>query len=384
MGVGLLVAFLALQVPAADTGRIVPHPRGQPPEASATSPAPRGAADSARGEFHAGGLDYERVSDLVGFNRVEGLSAGLGIRIPVERAPGTDLHLTARYGFSDRRVSGRAALARDAWGGRVTLAAYRDLADADPVSPGRTLSNSVNALLTGHDDGSYLLATGGEATWSAAVAPTLDLSVTARLEHEGSVSTVARSTLNDMLGGTGDFPSNPAVLEGGFARLEARVERAGRVHWLLRGEGLSGEGVTAGRAMGELGWRTGDGRGLFVGLRAGIATGNAPPQFLFRLGGGATVRGFEYATRSGTAFWAARADLVPFGGSLRPVLFADLGQADRAANLFHSTALVGAGGGIVVYSPLLRATLLRINLSHAVNPDRDTRWRLDLAFSSFR
>ena len=82
------------------------------------------------------GFGYERMSDPFRYDRVQGLSLGLGYRV---RAPGlrfTNLYGTVRYGFSDDRVTGRLSLVRDAPGGRLTLSGYRDIVDVDPFAPG--------------------------------------------------------------------------------------------------------------------------------------------------------------------------------------------------------------------------------------------------------
>jgi hemolysin activation/secretion protein len=104
----------------------------------------------------------------------------------------------------------------------------------------------------------------------------------------------------------------------------------------------------------------------------------------FRLGGMHTVRGFDYGVLTGAAFWAAQLDVSPLRGTIRPVLFVDAGQAAPAADLFGSRALAGGGVGVSVYSPLLRTTLIRLDLSHPISPDTGGTWRFDLVFSPVR
>jgi hypothetical protein len=45
---------------------------------------------------------------------------------------------------------------------------------------------------------------------------------------------------------------------------------------------------------------------------------------------------------------------------------------------------VGGGIGVSLYSPLLHATLIRLDLSHPITPDHDSKWRFDLVFSPVR
>ena len=84
------------------------------------------------------GFSYERLTDAFRYDRVQGISLGLGYRV---RAPGlafTNLYGTVRYGFSDERVTGRLSLVRDAPDGRLTVSGYRDVVSVDPfaLAPG--------------------------------------------------------------------------------------------------------------------------------------------------------------------------------------------------------------------------------------------------------
>ena len=329
------------------------------------------------------GIGYERNSDAIQYNRVQGLSLGAGLRITVPGSDFTNLHLTGRYGFSDQRGTARASIVRDAPGGRLVLSGYRDISDVDPFSQGRTLANSANALFTAHDEGDYALATGGHAELRLYAAPGLDVTVSGGWERQRSTIREARSAVNDWLGGAGQFPPNPPILEGDFGVGGLRVDHFGGLRWTLAAEGLQGAGVTSGRLYGEArkGW--GGARGFTLRLKGGLADATAPPQMLFRLGGQATVRGFEYASIRAPAFWAAQLDVSPLKGTIRPVLFIDAGQAGTGSDLFGNDALVGGGIGVSMYSPLLRTTLVRFDLSHPITPEGG-EWRFDLVFSPVR
>jgi hypothetical protein len=327
---------------------------------------------------------YEYLADAVQYNRVQGLSLGAGFRARVPGLAFTDVYATARYGFSDQRATGRLSVVRDAPGGRLALSAYRDLADADPFSPGRTLANSANALFTAHDHADYYLATGGGATLVTSLGAGPDLEASLRGERQRSTVREATSSVNDLLGGSGFFPGNPAVAEGDYGIGSVRLTGFGPYRWSLAVEGMAGEGTTSGRVLAVIRHGRGGARGWTARLKAGLADADAPPQMRFRLGGMQSVRGFEYATVTGTAFWAAQLDVSPLQGTIRPVLFIDAGQAAAAGDLFGSAALVGGGIGVSVYSPLLRTTLIRIDLSHPISPDTGGKWRFDLVFSPVR
>src|SRR6185295_20286592 len=65
-----------------------------------------------------GGFAYDRLSDALRYDRVEGLSFGVGYRLRVPGVRFTNLYGTVRYGLSDDRLTGRLTLVRDAPAGR--------------------------------------------------------------------------------------------------------------------------------------------------------------------------------------------------------------------------------------------------------------------------
>ena len=325
------------------------------------------------------GFAFERLSDLFRYDRVQGLSFGLGYRV---RAPGVqfaNVYGTVRYGLSDDRVTGRLSFVRDAPGGRLTVSGYRDVVEVDPFSLGRTLGNTLNALFVAHDNADYALAEGGAATFETSLRPGLDLSVGARVERESTVRQKAESWVNDVLGGDGVFPPNPPVDEGTFGGGSVRLAHAVGLRWSLTADVLGGEPGTTGRLYGEIRKDVGDRRGATVRVKAGVATSPTLAQTAFRLGGLGTVRGFEYGTRTGQAFWAAQLDVTPFSGRLRPVAFIDAGQAERPEDLFGSTALAGAGVGLSLFGGALR-----FDLSYPITPDTGGKVRFDIVVQGAR
>jgi hypothetical protein len=243
----------------------------------------------------------------------------------------------------------------------------------DPISRGRTISNTLNAVFAGHDNADYSWNRGAALTWESRVATALTLQLDASLDQRKSVAATARSAVNDFLGGTGMFPTNPPIREGTFGAAAARLRKFGRVSWNLALDAVGGTGITVARLYGTVRRSMGSGPRLTLQLKAGAATQPGLPQALFRLGGLSTVRGFEYGTRRAPAFWAAQADVTLLPGRIRPVVFADAGQAAQTRDLFSSTALVGVGAGLA----LLRG-LFRIDLSRPVSPHYSGKLRLDL------
>ncbi|MGZ8399500.1 MAG: BamA/TamA family outer membrane protein, partial [Gemmatimonadales bacterium] len=189
----------------------------------------------------------------------------------------------------------------------------------------------------------------------------------------------AQSAVNDFLGGTGLFPPNPPVDEGTFAGASARLRGVGSFRWNLTADGLAGDGATTARLFGDIRRHIGSGLGVTVRLKAGAGTEPAMPQTLFRVGGLGTVRGFEYGTLRAPAFWAAQVDITPFGARVRPVIFLDAGQASEISSLFSSSALVGGGVGLSLFSGLIR-----FDLSRAIAPDQSSKVRFDLVVRGVR
>ena len=319
------------------------------------------------------GFSYERLTDAFRYDRVQGISLGLGYRV---RAPGlafTNLYGTVRYGFSDERVTGRLSLVRDAPDGRLTVSGYRDVVSVDPFALAPGFGNSFNALFVAHDNADYALAHGGSAQYETSLRTGLELTLGARYERQTSVDRAAESEVNDFLGGTGVFPLNPPVDEGHFGGGFARLSGVGDLRWHATADVLGGAGTTTGRLYGDLRYGIGGSRGLTVRLKSGIATSPTLAQSEFRLGGIGTVRGHDYGERRGQSFWAAQVDVAPVKGRLRPVLFVDAGQAGGAESLLSGKVLAGAGVGLSMFGGFLR-----FDLSRSLAPD-DPGLRFDVA-----
>jgi hypothetical protein len=328
--------------------------------------------DSVTGQ-RAHGIGYERLTDALRYDRIQGLSLGLGYRVRVPGLAFTGLYASARYGFSDERVTGRASLVRDAPEGRLAVSGYRDVVNVDPFAPSPGFGNTLNALFVSHDDGDYALVHGGSAMYEMSLATGLELAVGARYERQSSVARAAQSEVNDFLGGAGLFPPNPPVNQGRFGGGFLRLVGVEGVQWRATADVLGGGGTTTGRVYGEVRHGIGGGRGATIRLKTGIATRPTLRQSAFRLGGIGTLRGHEYGERRGQAFWATQVDVAPLSGRLRPVVFLDAGQAGSAGSLFSGKVLVGAGAGVSLFGGLVR-----FDVSRSLAPDRP-RLRFDIA-----
>jgi hemolysin secretion/activation protein ShlB/FhaC/HecB len=321
----------------------------------------------------------EQVADIFRYNKVQGLSAGFGYRMPFFSVPFTTALGSARYGFSDSRLYARLALIRDAPSGRWTLAAYRDLPTTDPFLRPKAVGNSVNAIFTAHDEADYLLGQGGSLTRESSLGLGLDLTLAVRVEDQSSVGTEAKSAVNDLFD-DGVFRPNPPIAEGTFTGATARLDgRVGRARWAVGADVLSGAPGTTGKLFGEWRQRVNTGKsGLSLTARGGMATDELLPQSAFRLGGQATVRGFPYGAVQGQGFWAVQADLGIGRGNVRPVLFVDAGQAGPRRGFFDREVLAGAGAGLSFFGGIVR-----FDLSLPITPSGGDP-RFDLVFGAPR
>jgi hypothetical protein len=305
------------------------------------------------------GISWEKFGEVLRYNRVEGTTLSISgqTRAPVSF---TDLFGTARIGLGDERFLARVAAVRDAPGGRLTLAAQRDLVDIDPFARGLNLGNSLRGIFAGHDDGAYLLAQGGrldlETSWGFGT----ELTLGARLEDQQSVGNSARTAIPRLFGADGYFPLNEPVREGLAVGGVMRVEHTGTdLRWSLQGEGTGVSGRAAARLAGELRLQRLAGGWLTARIKGGLAAGSdSVPQMLLRAGGINTVRGYDFGVAHGNALWSAQLDVSrPGKGSVKTVFFLDAGQAGDRANFGDARFLSGAGAGISILGGFMRAEL---------------------------
>ena len=318
------------------------------------------------------GLAWERFSDIVRFNRVQGVSFGLGYQVRPPFAF-TTVHAAARFGIGDLRPMASLAWRRNGPGGFFSVTAYRDVQEFEPWTSGQSMGNSLNSVIAGHDDADYHLASGGRISYQWNEGVFRDFEFTARVERHRSMTTQVSAPVPGIWG-SGAFRPNSAVEEGTYFR--ATVTRPisfGPANVLTGGDLLRGDSLlsvrlwTAASLPFGVFRRTGT-----LTLRAGTARGDALPQMAFRVGGPQTVRGHEYGGRMGRDFWSAQLDFAvaksPFWA---PVVFFDVGDT------FTADPMLGIGAGLSLVNGMLR-----FNLSKGLSPSND--FRFDLAFGAAR
>ncbi len=180
------------------------------------------------------------ASDIVRFNRVEGLAVGAGW---VFRPGGGAFRVDVwgGYGFSDRKAKGRIRLGRRL--GRVTVAlegeaAVRDVGDELVISP---LLNSLLSQEVGSDYGDYYFLSRGTVAAQVETGARSVLEVTAGVEHSSDLVVTATPA-------TGQYRDNSALGAGtlGVGTLSYELRSAG----FTLGKGVSG-GVTVEGGLGE-------------------------------------------------------------------------------------------------------------------------------------
>jgi hypothetical protein len=232
----------------------------------------------------------------------------------------------------------------------------------------------MRALFLGHDDADYYLALGGGLRYRRRdmLGETFELRV--GFERQRGVAREVGSAVNDFLFGSGEFPDNPAIVEGDFVTAGLRrvfVVGRGEVRFGADGQiGAPGSGLR-GWASAHLPFTAWDREGT-IRLRAGLAGGDELPQLMFRVGGPATVRGYTYGTLTGESFWSVQGQIELIHNEwASPVLFADVGNLLRSdlPGFSPRDPLVGIGAGVAVFGGWLR-----LDLSKGVNPSTDVRF----------
>jgi hypothetical protein len=302
-------------------------------------------------------------SGLLRYNRVEGLSAGVGLVQPLGR--GYLASGRARIGTADLEPNGEIALARGSGRDSIEFAAYRRLAVAnDQVDP-LGFGPSLSALLFGRDQGLYYRAGGIELRGLREREGVLLWRLFAERQWRANVETQFSlpHLLNDV-----DFIPNIIAERGDVIGAALRYNRSFGVDprgWRalsdVRVDGAAGDFDFA-RASADVTVSHRLTRRLDGALTAagGTSTGEVPVQRFWFLGGGQTVRGHQIATMAGNAFWLGRAEVGMSTLAARPAVFYDVGWAgDRSLFDSPGTPMQGAGAGVSFLDGVLRFDLAK-------------------------
>ena len=319
---------------------------------------------------------WARERGQVRYNRVEGLSAGVGVRQVLGQ--GFTAEGLVRLGHAD--LSPNAELLLQQAYGRQTIqyGFYRRLESASDWGAPFGFGASLSTLIFGRDEGFYYRTAGAEVVGSFDRGSLLTLRLFAEDHRDADVET--HFSLANVINGLrmiGNIAAEEGFLAG--ASLRSRASRGldpqgFRAHSDLRleiGQGDDGYGrgamdVTLSRGLGRFaGAITGGG---------GASVGDLPVQRLWFLGGSQTVRGQRAGTAAGDAYWLGKAELGTSFTLARPVVFYDVGWAgDRGAWRNPGQPLSGAGVGVS-----LMDGMVRFDLSRGIAPRQDVRFDMYL------
>ena len=328
-------------------------------------------------------LLYGLEHSLVRYNRVEGLSAGIGARQVLGR--GYTAEALGQLGVADLQPNGEIRVTRSDGRRIIGVAVFRRLSTANDWGRPLSAGNSVNALLFGRDEGFYYRTWGAELTGAGTHGSYLSWRLFA--ERHGAAAAETHFSLANALNGV-RFEENIEAARGTVAGAGARWTgshgldpRGFRLFADARAEGGVGDfsytrGAVDLTLTHALAWRV-DGS---LTLGGGSSTGDVPPQRLWYLGGAHTIRGQRAVPGDvsdpgvGNAYWMARAEVGTSWVAARPVLFYDVGWAGDRAHIGQPGRLMsGAGIGASFLDGALR-----LDAAYGFWPRRGVRLELYL------
>lgn len=302
-------------------------------------------------------------SGLLRYNRVEGLSAGVGVEQRFGR--GYMGAGTIRLGTADFEPNVELALMRGSGRDSLGVAAYRRLAVANEWGDPLGFGPSLSSFLFARDQGLYYRAGGIELRGIRQREGALLWRVFAERQWRANVET--QLSLPNLFNDTRFIPNiaaNAADLAGASIRYNRTLgfdPRGWRALSDLRLEGAIGDFEFA-RAVADVTVSHSITSRIGGALTAsgGATAGDVPVQRFWYLGGGHTVRGHQIGTMAGNAFWMGRAELGMGSVAARPVVFYDVGWAGDRSN-FDSPGvpLQGAGVGASFLDGVLRFDLAK-------------------------
>jgi len=318
--------------------------------------------------------------ELVRYNRVEGLSAGVRGDWDLGRAR---LDMTARLGAADLEPRAELGVEVPRLSRTWRAAAYHRLAAVDPSARPFALGNSLSALVLGRDHGHYYQTTGaelridpepGNARYEArlyaerqrAVERETDFSLAHVSGADGFRENIEARAADQL--GVGlrlgvDRGLDPTGWRWG-ASLDLAAE-TGSYTFLRPGMTLHAVAPLPGAFMGgiELGAGT--------TLSADSGDTAVPIQSHWFLGGPATLRGFSGGEIHGRDHSRARVELATRLPAARVALFSDAGWAGRFDTWHREDVAISAGVGASFLDGLVR-----LDLARTLEPVE--RWRLEL------
>jgi hypothetical protein len=313
------------------------------------------------------GIEPPRVralsSDLLRYNRVEGLSLGARAVLPLGPA---ELRGELRAGTTGE-IGARLAGIRSSGGLSSEVAVYRGVEAIGVAVHPYTLLTSASGLFLGRDEHDYFRGTGAELRLArpAARGQAWD----ARLFAERQEPLAARSTFTfrGLVDDDFEIRDNLAAdpIDQAGATVRVRGTRGDDPARLRTSAELELHGETGDRTFVRPVARLGVDRllgprvGFGLALAAGTGLGDVPAQRAWQVGGASTVRGHDPAALRGESLWLARGELTWGSPILRLAAFGDAGWAGERDQVWDARPLRGAGVGVAVLDNFLRVDLAR-------------------------
>jgi hypothetical protein len=254
------------------------------------------------------GFGVRRFSDLMRYNRVEGLYTGAGAVLSFrDAAPGLELRGSGGWAWTEAAARGAAELSLRRGDWQLALRGGRELAHTNDFMPPFERNPGFLLLLGGPDDFDYLDRRG----MTIAIARDFGAAAEARgrLEFGWNDDRPEHRRLQHSHVGKDTLRLNRPITPGRYllSRLVLERGRSTNMHSLRPGVGAA---LLLERADGELSWhrietgvqfRTTHGPLTFATrLDAGLVAGTSPPlQTLYELGGGSSLPGYRYKEFAG-------------------------------------------------------------------------------------
>lgn len=316
---------------------------------------------------------YDRLPDMIRYNRVESLASGFAVRYDIPRRAFWSLGAGVSFGLADLEPKGRLDIRYDAPSRRVELVGFSELHVAGLALSDRkrAFGNSLRAFFLGRDDADYYRASGAalmlDRRWNW-LRGRLGLGFEDHRSVDKNTDIAIPGLWQDSV-----FPLNPPADEGTFWRGDAEAifylgdwtrptDRVQLTLGLEAGSGPDSLDYVQPRAGLEAKFDISDLASLALIARGGWSDGDVPVQRQWRIGSIETVRGFTHGTQRGDAYWTGRIELAHIRPIWRPVIFADFGWAgdvgDWPGGGSRGDVLWSAGGGISLLNGFFRAELV--------------------------
>jgi hypothetical protein len=296
---------------------------------------------------------------LVRYNRVEGLSPGVGLLQQIGN--GLSLDGVVRMGTADRKLNGELALSRTDGSRTLRVGGYQRLSAANDWGVPLSVGSSIQAFAFGRDEGFYFRSSGVEFIASGAGNPSLEFRFFNEVHRAAVVET--QYSLSGSLRDA-NIVADRGTVSGASVWLHHSLGTGPALFRLLTdvraehgvGDFNFGRGlldVTVSRGL--LGVASGA-----LTLSTGSSVGTVPAQRAFYLGGTQSVRGQPAGVMLGDAFWMARMELGLASVTVKPLIFGDAGWAGSRDDWSRQArAATGVGVGVSLFDGAIRMDLAR-------------------------